>query len=276
MKYAYLHLSVFMAVLFFLCAILLFLRWYEGHNARRRIETLSASVNMEAAPLLPNLPLSPIFQIGGVGTPDGTIHTEKDILPQYQALYRQNPDIVGWIEIPGTLLSLPVMHTPEDPEYYLHRMFDGSESIYGTPFLDADCSLEPRSTNLILHGHHMRDGTMFSVLTAYTDEAFYQEHPLISFNTLYEENEYEILSAFLSVYDETDQSPDLYYNFIDTQDRREFGRFVAQAKGRSLYDTGVTANYGDELLTLITCSYHAENGRMTLICKKKTPRMGVS
>lgn len=276
MKYAYLHLSVFMAILFFLCATLLFLRWYEGHNARRRIETLSASLNMEAAPLLPNLPLSPIFQIGGVDTPCIAMRTEKDILPPYQALYRQNPDIVGWIEIPGTLLSLPVMHTPEDPEYYLHRMFDGSESIYGTPFLDADCHLEPRSTNLILHGHHMRDGTMFSVLTAYTDKAFYQEHPLISFNTLYEENEYEILSAFLSVYDETDQSPDLYYNFIDTQDRREFDRFVAQAKDRSLYDTGVAANYSDELLTLITCSYHAENGRMTLICKKKTPAMGVS
>lgn len=200
--------------------------------------------------------------------PPAASREQPAVLPEYQLLYRQNSDLIGWLEIPDTMLNLPVMYTPWDREYYLHRLFDGTESLYGVPFLDGDCSVNPRSTNLILHGHHMRDGTMFSALAEYRDEAFFRAHPAIRFDTIFEKGLYEIISVFPSVYDENDRSPDLYYNFIDAAGQADFDRFIRQVKGRSLYDTGNDAVYGDQLITLITCMYDVENGRMNVIAKK--------
>lgn len=273
-KYTYLHLTVFCAILAVLCTGLLLFRWTAGRHALRQLENLGGSAMSEVSeksdPALP--PLPDIFLTGGpriAGSYTPPTHTRADdILPQYQALYQENNDLIGWLEIPDTMLNLPVMYTPENSEYYLRRLFDGTESLYGVPFLDGDCSVSPRSDNLILHGHHMRDGTMFSTLADYQDEQFFREHPTIRFDTIYEEGQYEIISAFLSVYDENDGSDDLYYNFIDARDPADFDRFVAQIKERSLYDTGKTAVYGDELITLITCMYHVENGRMNVVAKK--------
>lgn len=272
-KYTYLHLTVFCAVLTALCAGLLLFRWADGRSARRQLEALgqsAAPVTFEQGEVF--TPLPGIFLTGESSFTDSytppPVTAARDILPQYQALYEENNDLIGWLEIPDTMLNLPVMHTPENSEYYLRRLFDGTESLYGVPFLDGDCSVSPRSTNLILHGHHMRDGTMFSALAGYQDEAFFRAHPTIRFDTIYEAGEYEIISAFLSVYDENDKSDDLYYNFIDAKDPADFDRFITQVKERSLYDTGKTAAYGDELITLITCMYHVDNGRMNVVAKK--------
>lgn len=238
------------------------------------METLAAiskSLSVEAwkSPERPGIFIASSLDTNSTGdTPPPHVYTENDILPQYRQLYQENNDLIGWLEIPNTLLNLPVMHTPEDREYYLRRLFDKSESLYGVPFLDGDCSVSPRSTNLILHGHHMTDGTMFSTLSEYQDENFYKLHPAIRFDTIYGEGVYEIIAVFLSVYNESDSSPDLYYNFIDAQDEGDFNRFIAQIKDFSLYDTGKDAVYGDQLITLITCMYEVENGRMNVVAKK--------
>lgn len=268
-RYTYLHLAVFCAVLFFLSVGALLFRWGDGLRARRQLEALTPP-RETGAEVREASPLPGIFVTGqsSGGAYQPPARTEKEILPEYQALYAQNHDLIGWIEITGTLLNLPVMYTPEDREYYLRRLFDGSGSQYGVPFLDGDCSVEPRSTNLILHGHHMTDGTMFSTLANYRDEAFFRAHPEIRFDTIYEKGRYEIIAVFLSVYDETDNSPDLYYNFIDARDEQDFDRFISQVRGLSLYDTGKTASYGDELITLITCMYDRENGRMNVVARK--------
>lgn len=287
-RYTYLHFAVFFTVLFLICCGLLAGRFLEGYRVKTRLTALQ-SVEETASPqigkplLQPDKVLPDIFvtdpadvsggnmRFPAVPPGEGTaalLPRTDQILPRYRASFAQNSDLCGWLEIADTLLSLPVMHTPGDGEYYLHRLFDKSESVYGTPFLDARCSLYPRSGNLIVHGHHMRDGTMFATLSNYEDEAFYKAHPLIRFDTLYQEETYEIIAVFLSVYDETDVSPDLYYNFISAKEEADFNRFLADIQKRALYDTGKTASYGDALLTLITCSYHTDNGRMNVVARR--------
>lgn len=190
----------------------------------------------------------------------------QSILPQYEAVCSENPDFGGWVRIDGTRINYPVMFTPQDPEKYLHMNFYGETSALGTPFLGAGSSILPRSDNLIVYGHHMKDGTMFAGLMKYSSRDYWKEHPIIYFSTLYEEADYEILAAFPT--DVEGAKKLRCYDFIDARDEKNFDEFVSGIKAASLYDTGVTAEYGDELLTLSTCAYHAKDGRFVLVAKK--------
>ena len=96
---------------------------------------------------------------------------EKVILPEYLPFYEQNNDMVGWIRLDGTVIDYPVMHTPDYVDEngiigqkYIHRDFNGEESTSGAIFIDFRCTMDPRSDNLILYGHHMRNGTMFKAI----------------------------------------------------------------------------------------------------------------
>ncbi len=192
-----------------------------------------------------------------------------DDVSKYQVLYEQNQDLFGWIRIDGTIVNYPVMHTPEDPEYYLRRAFDGSHSTGGVPFLDAECYQD--CGNYIVYGHHMRNGTMFATLSEYADEAFWREHPTIHFDTLEKAGEYEVLAAFYAkVYRRDDENVFRYYNYVDLTDEAVFDEYLGWIKEVSLYDTGVTAEFGDQLLTLTTCSYHTTNGRFVVVAREKT------
>lgn len=98
-----------------------------------------------------------------------------------QALIAENADCIGWICIDGTNISYPVMHTPSDPQKYLRRNFYGKYSQSGVPFLDGRCNTQ--STNLIIYGHNMRNGTMFSNLKKYVDRDFLNAHRTVKFET---------------------------------------------------------------------------------------------
>lgn len=112
--------------------------------------------------------------------PSAESQTEKN--RNLKALFNQNSDCIGWIYIPGTSVNYPVMHTPANPQKYLRRDFYGNYSQSGVPFLDARCDLE--STNLIIYGHNMRNGTMFSQLKNYVNADFRKAHPIIEFETV--------------------------------------------------------------------------------------------
>lgn len=197
------------------------------------------------------------------------------MLPSYAALYAENSDLFGWIQIDGTDLNYPVMYTPDDPEYYLRRAFDRSKSTSGVPFLDGECPEDGR--NYLIYGHNMKNGTMFSALLSYTEQEFYEEHPLIRFDTLFEKGEYEVMAVFYAkVYDTGDQEVFRYYQYTDLSSPERFQDYVAQVEAASLYDTGVTAEYGDQLLTLSTCSYHTDNGRFVVVARKEANNNEVS
>ena len=99
-----------------------------------------------------------------------------------QALIAENADCIGWLSIDGTNISYPVMHTPSEPQKYLRRNFYGKYSQSGVPFLDGRCDLQ--SSNLIIYGHNMRNGTMFSDLKRYVDRDFLNAHRTVKFETV--------------------------------------------------------------------------------------------
>lgn len=94
-------------------------------------------------------------------------------------LMKDNPDCVGWLIIPGTNINHPVMFTPKNPEKYLRLDFYGKYSVSGVPFIDGRCSLT--ETNLIVYGHNMRNGTMFSDISKLLDRDFRSEHSTVYF-----------------------------------------------------------------------------------------------
>ena len=83
------------------------------------------------------------------------------MLPGYKELYEMNNDVVGWLKIEGTKLDYPVMQTPEDPNYYLYRDFDGKDSKRGTVYAWSEADINKPSDNITLFGHNMADGSMF-------------------------------------------------------------------------------------------------------------------
>ena len=199
---------------------------------------------------------------------DNLVDETPHILPEYETVYNMNNDLFGWISIADTPISYPVMYTPENPEYYLHRAFDETEAISGCLFIDAKC--HDGGGIYIIYGHHMRDESMFGSLPQYADEAYREEHPLIQFNTLYSYGEYEVVAAFYSKIYSDGEEGFRYYEYTDISDENTFNEFMAGVNAAALYDTGTDVSFGDELIMLSTCNYHTENGRFVVIARKIT------
>lgn len=206
--------------------------------------------------------------------------TEPVMLPEYAALYEQNSDMIGWLRIEDTVIDYPVMQTMEDEDYYLDYDFNGDANSNGSLILDTDSTAgvgtarcqyingTSPSTNLIIHGHTMRSGMMFGGLKQYAEKSYGEKHSMICFDSLYEKREYELISVFYSqVYMNTDDVFK-YYNFFQADTQEEFDNWYENIKAMSLYDTGVTAEYGDEFITLSCCSYQVEDGRFVVVGKR--------
>ena len=188
---------------------------------------------------------------------------------QLEELKKQNEDIIGWIEINGTNINYPVMQTT-DNEFYMTHNYKKEYSAIGSLFLDKDYNWELPSTNLLIYGHNNKNETMLQNITNYKNESYYKEHPNIKFTTINEDAEYEIIAAFYSrVYYKNEKNVFRYYYFINANNKEEFDNYVNESKKASIYNTGKTAEYGDQLLTLSTCSYHTENGRFAVVARKK-------
>ena len=193
---------------------------------------------------------------------------DKNYIPEYLELHKENNDMVGWIKIDGTKLNYPVMQSIDNPNFYLRRGFDKQYTVYGCPYLQENCDVMLPSDNLVIYGHHMNDGSMFATLNQYKKESFWQNHKIISFDTLTDRNEYEIMAVFkTTVYTDSLESFK-YYEFTDAKTEAEFNEYINECKKLSFYDTGVDANYGDKLITLSTCEYSQENGRLVVGAKK--------
>lgn len=192
---------------------------------------------------------------------------EPVMLAQYVALYKENNDLTGWLSIEGTVIDYPVMQCGDD-EYYLHHDFYGNEDKYGCLYVREMADVNTPGTNFIIYGHNMKDGSMFGDLDLYRDEGFGREHSLISFDTLYEERTYEIVAVFLSRVYNSDEEAFKYYQFYQADTQEEFDYFYENIKKLSLYDTGVEAEFGDTFLTLSTCAYHVDDGRLVVVAKK--------
>lgn len=238
----------------FLCSGFMLLReHHDGQQSAEAFESVAGLVREDSKQPAPD------------SEPEETPAPELTAFEKYAEVFAQNNDLIGWISIPGTRIDYPVMQTKDNPDYYLKHSFQKAYSNYGVPYAAESCDADI-SDNMVLYGHHMNDGSMFSDLCKYEDEAFYREHKTIRFDTLGGFGEYEVIAAFkTAAYSEQGFK---YYHFVNAESEGAFDEYIARCKELALYDTGVTAEYGDKLITLSTCEYSQQNGRMVVVAKK--------
>lgn len=194
-----------------------------------------------------------------------------EYLHKFSALYDINPDIRGWLSIDGTEFSYPVVQSGQDTaesQYYLRRDFNGDYNTHGVPFLDYRADLKRPSDNLVIYGHNMRDGTMFEELLNYKDLDYYKEHPVIRFDSVYEEAEYRVAAVFITNTLKSHGDLFEYHNFINSPSDDDFDDFIYGVQIRSILNTGVDLRAGDKLLTLSTCSYEFKGARFVVVARK--------
>ena len=257
-------------------------RHHAQEKALKQTMEDNISQNLEKEFRMPTAGIATVFQemledYSQYADVDGT---EISMLPEYAALYEQNPDIIGWLRIDDTVIDYPVMQTMEDEDYYLAYDFNREANNNGCLIMDTDSvvgagtadnqyagGMKP-STNLIIHGHTMKSGMMFGGLKKYAEESYGKDHSIICFDSLYEKREYELIAVFYSqVYMKTDDVFK-YYQFFQADTKTEFDNWYENIKSMSLYDTGIGAELGDEFITLSCCSYHTEDGRFVVVAKR--------
>lgn len=193
-----------------------------------------------------------------VQTEDNSI---DDKLNGYMKLKSQNADFIGWIKIEDTHINYPVMQSSA-PNFYLRKNFNKEYSNYGTPYISELCNAD-KSDNLIIYSHNMQNHQMFGDLEKYKSKDFYNSHKYIQFDTLNCQETYEIITVFKITADAFD-----YQNYADFADEEHFNTFMDKCKSLSLYDTDTNSAYGDRLITLSTCEYSQNNGRLVVIAKQ--------
>ena len=158
------------------------------------------------------------------------------------------------------------MQSKHDPDFYLKHNFEKADSPHGCPYVQANCDLQTPSDNILVYGHNMKDGTMFSDLLQYKRESFWEQHRIIRFDTLTAQAEYTVMAVFRG------EAEDLfaYYQCTDAETPQEFAAYVDACKNAALYETGVTAAYGDKLITLSTCDDSGRNSRVVVVAKRIT------
>ena len=253
MKSKYLMIgAAFFAALFLFSGVMLYRQYADEKQSAEAFDNIAALVQDETPPADEPQETEPP-------------QPEQTAFEKYAAVYEQNSDFVGWISIEGTNIDYPVMQTIDNPNYYLKRSFEKQYSDYGVPYVQENCDLG-LSDNCVIYGHHMNNCSMFADLCKYESEDFYRAHKTIRFDTLSGFGEYEVVAVFkTAAYSEQGFK---YYHFVNADSAETFDAYIAKRKELALYDTGVTAEYGDRLITLSTCEYSRKNGRMVVVAKK--------
>lgn len=213
-------------------------------------------------------------------TEPGQKDPETGRLAKFKDLLELNPDVKGWITVPNTKIDYPVVQSSkDDPEYYLYRDINRQDTKYGSIFMDSHSELGENSKNILLHGHHMRDGRMFANLMYFSKLDFYQDAPVFTFDSIYEEAEWKIISIFKTNTLSSQGEPFTYLRGGFSSDS-DFLNFVYQVRVRSIIDTPVDVNENDQLITLSTCSYEFEDFRTVVVARKvrenEDPKVDVS
>lgn len=197
---------------------------------------------------------------------DRTEKKEVEILQEYQELVLKNPDFAGWIIIDDTAINYPIMQTPGELEYYLYRDFTGQDSYAGTPFVGGG-NLQEKG-DIFVYGHNMKNGTMFADLLQYQKKTFWDAHPVLQLDNLYEHREYRVFSVFYAEETEWHEDGGLIsgggFGGSMTRDN-----YIEILKKRGLHEYNVSVNSEASLLFLVTCSYWKEDGRLVVVAVRE-------
>ena len=194
---------------------------------------------------------------------------EQQVVDKVNELQNENQDVKGWIQINDTKINYPLLQASEDNEYYLKRNYKKENSSHGSIFLDMSSDLNNKNSNLIIYGHNMKDGEMFQNLMYYTNKDFYDNHKIVNIYTNKEARKYEIVTVFKSrVFYQNEQNVFRYYYSFDLDTEEKYNDYINNCKKIQLYDTGVNASFGEQLITLIVCEYSQTNGRFVVVAKR--------
>lgn len=257
MVLAFLSLAVLLV-----CSFMVGLELLSRQKEKEDFEQLAKLVTVERPTASPASSSSPIASM----TPDNTDVPEESPTENEPAqrdlseLFAMNEDFVGWLCIPDTDINYPVVHTPDDPEKYLRRNFQGEYSESGVPFLDFRCNLD--SDNLIIYGHNMMNGTMFAALQGYVQEDFCNAHQIIEFQTADGCAEYRVFAVAWV------KSNDDWYKTVNLGGAEDFNSAVEKIIGKALFHVCSSPEFGTQILTLSTCYDSANNGRLLVLAAK--------
>ena len=164
----------------------------------------------------------------------------------FTALREVNSDVLGWILIPDTVVSYPLLQG-SDNDYYLRRTWKKWSSAVGSIFLEAQNSPALTDFNTIIYGHNMNNGSMFGTLKKYKSQDYFRKHPYVYLTTDAGSARCEIFAAY-----EVSTDGDTYrLGFADDNDRQAF---LDACCALSVIDTGVTPQVYDRIITLSTCT----------------------
>ena len=197
--------------------------------------------------------------------------SESGMLSKFVELYAKNNDLVGWIDIPNTEMSFPVLQT-DDNSFYLTHDFNKNESKAGAIFADYRFKITQtqRPDDIVLYGHNMKSGQFFHPLLQYKQIDYFKEHPIIEFDSLYSEDKYRVFACFITG-GSVEMDDGNFFNYHSTQefkDEQEFDDYYEEVMKRTYFNTDVDVEYGDELLTLSTCSYEYNDARTVVVARK--------
>ncbi len=193
---------------------------------------------------------------------------QNEVMNKVKELQKENEQVKAWIKINGTNINYPVVQA-NDNDYYLYRNYKKEKSNYGSIFIDCNSNIENPNSNIIMYGHNMKDGSMFKDLLKYTDKEYYNNNKYIEFVTNTNFSTYEIIAVFKSrIFYKNEKNVFRYYQYTNFDNEEDYNYYIENCKQLSFYDTGVNAEYGEQIMTLITCEYSSENGRMVIVAKK--------
>ena len=248
------------SIILIACLISVFSQLYTENKEKEEFRQLADIVKEETTET-ENIRKPNILKVGNFDVENRSeqpMYYTTDYQPHsISELTSMNSGCFGWISITGTNINYPVMHTPDNPQKYLNRNFDGEYSISGVPFLDGRCT--STSTNLIIYGHHMNNGTMFAELCNYTNTSYRDEHKAVVLETKYGVSAYTVFSV-LKV-----KSDDEWYRFTSALTENRYNSMVEYAKEKSIYETGIAPKYDQQILTLSTCYGNNQNDRILVL-----------
>lgn len=251
--------------LFMLFCMLSVYKKEESENVNKKIQDIhsnAVSNTMESVGEVINNSIN-----SETGQNDDNVEEAREILPELVELYNINSDLYGWINIEGTDIDYPIVHTT-DNEYYLSHDFYKNDNSLGTLFIDYRNN-GINDTNVLIYGHNMRNGEMFSSLTNYKEYSYFTQYNTISIDTLYERLTYKIIAVCTGKVAYQDEEGFRYYDFTQASSIEEMKVFWEHIKLQSIYEVTYEFNENDNYLTLSTCSNFTENGRLYIVAVRE-------
>lgn len=234
-------------------------RSYEELNTIKTIDLVSGELSELSNNIVNNS--DEILEDAGVSV-DLTSVPEPN--PSYEEQFDRfkllNSDYIGWLGIPGTTIDYPVTQTNNN-EYYLTNDFYRNSNQNGCLFVDSSSTNPFMDPITVVHGHHMRDGSMFGNLSLFKNEKYFNEHRTLMFLQRDRLLTYEVFSVFFGPANQEDYK-------IDFDSKGEYVKHLNRFQDKSLFKADVTPfQPRDRIIVLSTCSYESEENRLLLVAR---------